>query len=242
MPTRMVSVVIDALDPPALARFWADLLGWRVSFADAEEVDVAAPAEDGWAMDLVFVPVPEPKTVKNRLHLDLSSTSPADQDALVNRARTLGATPVDIGQGDVPWTVLADPEGNEFCVLEPRPEYADTGSIAAIVVAAHDPAALATFWAAATDWLIVRDDLSLASLRSMDGHGPWLEFLRLDDEKTVKNRVYLDIATHLGEDQAAEVARLRALGAVPRDIGQGDVPWVVLADPEGNEFCVLTSR
>jgi hypothetical protein len=69
-----------------------------------------------------------------------------------------------------------------------------------------------------------------------------VEFLRVGDPKRVKNRLHLDVAPFAGDDQAAEVARLRALGATPADVGQGEVTWVVLADPEGNEFCVLSPR
>ncbi|PWW58429.1 VOC family protein [Actinokineospora spheciospongiae] len=245
MPTRMVNLVVDAADPAALARFWAELLRWSITATTPDEVDVRAPAEDGWQADLVFVPVDPGARVKvgvNRWHLDLPSVSTADQLALVDRAVALGATPTDIGQGDVPWVVLADPEGNEFCVLDPRPEYADTGSVAAIIVQSANPNALADFWAAATGHRIVRDDRTVASLRAADGRGPWLEFLALDEPKSTKNRLHIDVAAHPGENQLAEVARLRDLGATPLDIGQGDVPWVVLADPEGNEFCVLTSR
>ncbi|RLK61521.1 VOC family protein [Actinokineospora cianjurensis] len=242
MPTRLVNFVVDAADPPALARFWADLLGWPTTFAEDGEIDVTAPEEDGWDMDLVFVPAPNPKLGKNRVHLDLSSVSPTDQDATVRRALGLGARPVDLGQGDVPWVVLADPEGNEFCVLEPRPEYADTGAIAAIVVDALDPSAQATFWAAATGHRIIRDEPAFASLHAPDRHGPWLEFLRTTDPKLTKNPLHLDLAPHLDEDQHTEAARLQSLGATLADVGQGDVPWVVLTDPEGNEFCILTPR
>ena len=70
--------------------------------------------------DLAFVPVPEPKTGQNRVHLDLASASAEDQAAIVDRLLGLGARHVDIGQGEVPWVVLADPEGNEFCVLSAR--------------------------------------------------------------------------------------------------------------------------
>ena len=117
--------------------FWAAALGWVVARQDADEVDVEPPGFDypGPAvLPLVFLTVPEPKTGKNRVHLDLASTSAEHQEALVRRVRELGATPLDIGQGDVPWVVLADPEGNEFCVLEPRPVYRDTGPVAAVVV------------------------------------------------------------------------------------------------------------
>ena len=80
------------------------------------------------------------------------------------------------------------------------------------------------------------------SLRSPAGAGPYLELLPSAEPKTVKNRVHLDVAPFEGDDQAAEVAALLAAGAGPADVGQGRVPWAVLADPEGSEFCVLSPR
>ncbi|MPZ83444.1 MAG: VOC family protein [Actinophytocola sp.] len=242
MSTRLVNVVVDAADPPALAQFWCDLLGWRVSLAEPDEVDVQAPPDDGWRFDLVFVPVPEPKTVQNRLHLDLASASPDQQMAVVDRALALGAERIDIGQRNVPWFVLADPEGNEFCVLEPRPEYASTGAVAAVVAAVASPTALAEFWSAATGWPVERTGVEYASLRDPDGRGPWLELIRSAAPHPVKNRVHLDVAPYPDGSVATEVARLAELGARPVDVGQGDVRWEVLADPEDNEFCVLTPR
>ena len=131
--------------------------------------------------------------MKYRVHLDLATTSAAHQAELVARLQELGATPADVGQGDVPWTVLADPEGNEFCVLEPRSIYRDTGPIAAVVVDCADPRAMARFWGEAMDWTLheVTDDH--ARLRSAKGVGPYLEFLRTPDVKTVWNRVHLDL-------------------------------------------------
>ena len=153
----------------------------------------------------------------------------------------LGATPADVGQGDVPWDVLADPEGNLFCVLEPRPVYADTGPIAAVVVDCTDPRSLARFWEEATDWTLHEVTDGGARLRSAQGVGPYLELVRSSDATTARHRVHLDLKPYAGDDQAAEVARLRNLGATDADVGQGDVPWTVLADPEGNEFCVLSA-
>ena len=117
MSLTIQCLTIDATDPDRLATFWADALGWRRTFADEEEVCLEPPLgspQDGVAPDLLFIRVPEAHTAKNRLHLDLR---PQDQAAEVTRLEALGATRVDIGQGEVTWVVLADPEGNEFCVL-----------------------------------------------------------------------------------------------------------------------------
>src|SRR5215831_7282256 len=155
MTTRLVHLVVDAADPPGLARFWAAALGWEVAAEEPAEVVVwprGYSYPDPVALPLVFVPVPEPKTGKNRVHLDLATESARHQRAEVRRLIALGARPADIGQRDVPWTVLADPEGNEFCVLDPRPVYRDTGPVAAVVADCADPAAVAAFWALASGW------------------------------------------------------------------------------------------
>ena len=118
MALRWQAICIDTTDPAPLARWWADLLGWRLTHEDDDEVVLEPPAgspEDGVSPDILFLRVPEPKTVKDRLHIDLR---PEDQAAEVARAEAMGATRVDIGQGDdVSWVVLADPEGNDFCIL-----------------------------------------------------------------------------------------------------------------------------
>ena len=120
MPTRLDSIVFDAADHVALARWWGEALGWPMHVDEEGDGIVTAPEEAGLT-DLVFVPVDDPKVVKNRVHLDLKSKSPEDQAATVERLLAAGASRVDVGQGDVPWVVLADPEGNELCVLDPRP-------------------------------------------------------------------------------------------------------------------------
>ncbi|KPI10208.1 Glyoxalase-like domain containing protein [Actinobacteria bacterium OK074] len=245
-----VLVNIKALDDSTVGRFWAEALGWSVSSGHPGETNVGRSGFDwrdpvGVRVDVVAVP--EPKTAaKNRVHLDLATTSAAHQAELVARLKALGATPADVGQGHVPWTVLSDPEGNEFCVLEPREGYRDTGPIAAVVVDCADPRAMARFWDAAVDWALheVTDDHAV--FRSAKGVGPYLEFLRID-VKTVpdrnrdrdRDRVHLDLLRYPSDDHETEVPRLRALGATDLDIGQGDVPWRCLTDPEGHEFCVL---
>ncbi|MFY1576552.1 VOC family protein [Verrucosispora sp. WMMD703] len=243
MALRLVQVNYKARDESALGRFWADALGWGVSVEEPGVVNVE-PLGFTWpdptAVCIDVVIVPDPETVRYRTHLDLATTSAAHQAELVGRLMDLGATPADIGQGDVPWTVLADPEGNVFCVLEPREIYRDTGPIAAVVVDCADPRAMARFWGEATDWALheVTDDH--ARLRSAQGVGPYLEFLRKPGPRSWWNRVHLDLKPYSGDDQAAEVARLEALGATVVDVGQGDVSWRCLADPEGNDFCILS--
>jgi catechol 2,3-dioxygenase-like lactoylglutathione lyase family enzyme len=120
MSIRIQSLCIDTTDPPALAAFWEQALGWRRTYDDPGEVVIEPPAgsrEDGVVPDLLFLRVPEPKTVKNRLHIDLR---PEDQAAEVERLEQLGARRADVGQGpDVTWIVMADPDGNEFCILRP---------------------------------------------------------------------------------------------------------------------------
>jgi hypothetical protein len=114
---RLQSIAIDSTDPRRIGRWWADALGWegRVD----EEGDFCVSPPGGGATQLLFLRVPEPKSVKNRIHLDLR---PDDQAAEVARLERLGATRADVGQEgdpDATWVVLADPEGNEFCVLRP---------------------------------------------------------------------------------------------------------------------------
>ncbi|MEU1074655.1 MULTISPECIES: VOC family protein [unclassified Streptomyces] len=245
MATRLVQIHMRALDAPVLGEFWAEALGWGVGseapgVIHLEPVGFACP--DPVAVCFNIIARPEPKTVKNRVHLDLATTSTAHQTELVARLQKLGATLADVGQGDVPWTVMADPEGNEFCVLEPRPIYRDTGPIAAVVVDCGDPRGMARFWGEAMDWTLHEVSDDYASLRSAQGVGPYLEFLRTHDTKSAGNRVHLDVSPYPGDDLGAEETRLRALGATDPGTDQSTLSWRVLADPEGNEFRLLTPR
>jgi predicted enzyme related to lactoylglutathione lyase len=118
MPASLHHIVIDAHDLPGLAGFWAEVLGWRIlSQRDREVVIGPDPTAQ---VGICFMPVTEPKAVKNRVHLDLT-TAPDERDSEIERILALGARRVDIGQtGQESWTVLADPEGNEFCVVRPK--------------------------------------------------------------------------------------------------------------------------
>jgi predicted enzyme related to lactoylglutathione lyase len=116
MTLRLWTIEVDAHDPQALGRWWAEALGWKVFYDSDDEFVITT--DDERFPGLVFSRVPESKSVKNRLHLDFA---PDDRDEEVERLTGLGATPADIGQkGDEGWVVLADPEGNEFCVLSAR--------------------------------------------------------------------------------------------------------------------------
>jgi catechol 2,3-dioxygenase-like lactoylglutathione lyase family enzyme len=119
MNIRIQCLCIDSTDPAKTAQFWEAALGWRRTFDEVDQVCIEpleGSPEDGVAPDILFLKVPEGKEVKNRLHLDLR---PKDQAAEVARLEALGARRVDIGQGETSWVVLADPDGNEFCVLRP---------------------------------------------------------------------------------------------------------------------------
>lgn len=149
--------------------------------------------------------------------------------------------------------MLADPAGNEFCVLEPKDVYRDTGAIAAVAVNCPDPVGFAGFWSAVSGWPVARSKKRFAGLRAPGGRGPYLELLPSAGaglRPRPKDRVHLDVAPFAGADQAAETARLVAAGARPTDVGQlgpdgarrADVTWDVLVAPDGHEFCVLGPR
>ena len=250
---RLENVNFDARDHTALAAFWCEALGWEKVFEAEGEISISTPGGDtndpsSWQFpDLVFVPVPEPEAGRGRVHLGLARHSVEEQQATVARLIALGATHADVGQAaDVPWVVLADPEGNPFCVLEPRDEYRDVGAIAAVVVAATDGPALREFWTAATGWSVARENERYVDLRDPDDKGPVLALVTrpgLDAADHRKNRIHHDAAPREDDDQEVGVQRLLALGATRVDVGQGpEVTWVVLADPEGNEVCVLSPR
>jgi predicted enzyme related to lactoylglutathione lyase len=118
MPLRMHHVVIDARDLPGLADFWAAALHWQV--LSSREREVVVGPDDSAPIGLCFMPSPDDKNSKNRVHLDLT-TEAADRDTEIERLIALGARRVNVGQtGAESWVVLADPEGNEFCVVRPK--------------------------------------------------------------------------------------------------------------------------
>ncbi len=117
MTSKLTEVLIDCADSEKLAAFWCDVLDWKI--LDRDDDGTLEIGDGAGGITLLFVPVPEKKTIKNRIHLDVVPVG-GDQDAEVERVIALGAQRIDIGQGDVTWVVLADPEGNEFCILRGR--------------------------------------------------------------------------------------------------------------------------
>ena len=238
MAARLFSITFGAKDIIALAQFWAEGLGWQVIVEDRRET-VVAPTQ-GAGIPLVFMPVPGPKSAKNRIHLDLFTLSDEHQSQTVNRLLALGASHVDIGQGEVPWVVLADPEGNELCVEPPNLGYAETGPVAAIAFDAADPWSLGRFWSAALGWPTLHGTDHVAVLRGQAQNGP---FLTLGPPVAAgKDRVHFHLAVSSEDEQRKEVQRLVNLGASPADSVHGNIGSVGLTDPEGNVLCVLPPR
>ena len=116
MASKFTELIIDCAEPRRLAEFWAAVLDYAIT-PDSTDTDAEITAGPGTLPTIIFTRVPEPKTVKNRLHIDVNATGSADQQSELARLLALGARQIDIGQGEVTWHVLADPEGNEFCLL-----------------------------------------------------------------------------------------------------------------------------
>jgi predicted enzyme related to lactoylglutathione lyase len=238
MTSRLIALCFDANDPPLVARFWSGLLGWELT--DDPQGGVTLLPADDTGFRLRFVPTRHQKSVPNQTHFDLTSTSLEDQQATVARTLALGGRHIDVGQlPEEEHVVLADPEGNEFCVIEPGNNFlADCGFIGAL--SSDGSQECGYFWSEALGWPLVWDQAQETAIRSPHGGpkitwgGPPLA------PKTGKERVHLDLAPTDGTDQRAEVERLVSLGASRVDIGQGEVGWVVMADPDGHEFCLLS--
>ncbi len=240
MTSHLVALCFDANDPLRLARFWAGVLGWEM--ADDPHDGIALLPSDDTGFRIRFLPTQEQKAGQNQMHFDLTSTSLEDQQQTVARSLGLGARHIDIGQRpEEGHVVLADPEGNEFCVIEPGNNFlADCGFIGAL--SCDGSQEVGYFWSEALGWPLVWDQDQETAIRSPRGGpkitwgGPPLM------PKTGKNRLHFDLAPPVDGDQQAEVDRLVSLGATRIDIGQGEVSWVVMADPDGNEFCVWPPR
>ena len=237
MSASLVALTFAAHDPAGLSRFWAGLLGWQV----AGDGTTLEPTDDT-GFRLRFQPTAEPKTLQNRMHFDLTSTSLEDQQQTVARSLELGARHIDIGQRpEEGHVVLADPEGNEFCVIEPDNTFlADCGFIGAL--ACDGSQEVGYFWSEALGWPLVWDQDQETAIRSPYG-GPKITWGGPPlTPRNGEDRVHFDLAPPVDGDQQAEVDRLVSLGATRTGDGRGDLSRVVLTDPDGHEFGVLTPR
>jgi predicted enzyme related to lactoylglutathione lyase len=237
---NLFALCLDANEPLRLARFWAGVLGWEL--ADDPRDGIAPLPDDETGFRIRFPLTRQRKAGLNQMHFHLTSSSPEDQRQTVERSLGLGARHLDVGQRpEEGHVVLADPEGNEFCVIEPGNNFlAGCGFFAELACEGSREAGY--FWSKALGWPLVWDQDEETSIRSPRG-GPKISWGGPPlMPKSGKYRLHFDLAPPPHGDQQAEVDRLLSLGATRIDIGQGDVSWVVLADPDGHEFCVLTPR
>jgi catechol 2,3-dioxygenase-like lactoylglutathione lyase family enzyme len=231
MLSQLLTVAFDAHDPARVARFWAAVLGREV----VEDAGGALLPGEDMQLSLRFVASRAEKVGRNRVHLHLTSTSLADQQHTVATALRLGARHLDVGQRpEEEHVVLADPEDNEFCVIEPGNAFlAGCGFLGEL--ACEGTREVGLFWSEALGWPLVWDQDQETAIQSPHGGtkvawgGPPVA------PKEGRNRQRFDLAPADG-DRQAEVDRLVSLGAIR--LGVGEDGAAELADPDGNEFCV----
>jgi catechol 2,3-dioxygenase-like lactoylglutathione lyase family enzyme len=238
MALGLAALCVDATDPSRMARFWADALGWEVGGETDGRVSLVPTDVTRFRMD--FLPLPTPKLRANRHHLDLQTTSLEDQRDTAARLVELGGRHIDVGQKpDEGHIVLADPEGNELCLIEPGNRFlASCPRMGAI--SCDGTRAVGYFWSAALDWPLVWDQDEETAIQAPDGTGPKITWGGPPiPPKLAKNRFHLEVAPVDGSEQLAEVERLVTLGAtrIGSGPGVGDGA-VVLTDPDGNELSV----
>jgi predicted enzyme related to lactoylglutathione lyase len=235
----LVAICFDALDPVGLARFWAGVLGWETT--EDERHGIALLPNDDTGFEIRFRPTVDRKAGQNQMHVDLTSASSEDQQRTVARSLRLGARYVDVGQRpEEGHVVLGDPEGNEFCVIEPGNAFlAGCGFLGA--VACDGSREVGLFWSSVLGWPLVWDQDQETAIRSPRG-GPKITWggPPLMPRTATSNRLHLELAPPFGADHEAEVERLVSLGASRVDTGQGGVR--LLADPDGNRFSLRDRR
>ncbi|WP_204946323.1 VOC family protein [Micromonospora luteifusca] len=239
MTAHLFAISFDASEPRRLAQFWSGLLGREI--VDDPHDGVLLPPTKDTGFHIRFAANQQPKVVQNRMHFDLTSSSLEDQRQTVARALELGARHTDIGQGpEIDHVVLADPEGNEFDVIAPGNNFlAGCGFIGAL--ACDGSQQVGYFWSEALGWPLVWDQDEETAIQSPNGGTkitwggpPYMS-------NGGRDRVRFDLAPDPDVDPQVEVDRLLSLGAtrVDTDAAAGRL---VLADPDGAEFGLLTSR
>jgi catechol 2,3-dioxygenase-like lactoylglutathione lyase family enzyme len=240
MTCQLFALCFGATDPQRIARFWSGVLDWELTDDTRHGSTLLPDADAGFR--LRFVESQEPKGDQNRAHFDLTSSSPEQQERTVARALELGGRHIDVGQlPEEGHVVLADPDGNEFCVLEAGNKFlAGCGFLGAL--ACDGSQEVGYFWSEALKWPLVWDQDQETAIQSPDG-GPKITWGGPPvAPKTGRNRLTFDLVPPAGGDWRAEVDHLLSLGATRPDDGGVGAGWVELLDPDGNEFRVLTSR
>lgn len=227
MSLHLVSLALDANDPVRLAAFWADALGWNVDDSDPSEIRLVPT--DGTRFEIIFEPTSEPKVGQNRVHLDLTTASLDDQNQSVEHLVAVGGSHVDIGQTDEEdHFVLADPEGNELCILAPGNNFlAGTKRLGAIN--SDGLKETGYFWSEALGWPLVWDEGEETAIQSPHGGTKiaWGGASTAPDRTRLRQRLEIDV---FAADLTSETDRLVGLGARRIDVG-GE--GVLLADPDG---------
>lgn len=234
------NLVIDAVEPRRLGRFWEKALGAERLTDEPGLFETRLAVDGGPMLDLCFQPAQELPSEPSRLQLALRGGARPSAEA--ERLTGLGARRVETGPGAVPGTALADPEGNLGVVTENQASYAGTGPLAALRLDSADPDRDAAFWAWLTGWTAASKDAP-RTLRHPSRRGP---VLAMSPERTpkgaAKNRLHLDVRLESGESADDVAAGITARGGRELHPAWGALPWRVYTDPSGNELCVLPAR
>jgi predicted enzyme related to lactoylglutathione lyase len=238
MTVQLVAVALDAMAPNELARFWAHALRW--SIREAEGAGVELVPTDTTSFGVLLRPGPTDKVGQNRIHFDLTTTSLDDQLNTVAELLAIGGRHIDIGQDpNDAHVVLADPEGNEFCIIEPDNRFlASCPRLGA--VNCDGTRALGCFFSEALGWPLVWDQDEETAIQAPDGTGPKITWSGPPlMPKLAKERFHFHLAPVSGTSAQAALDQLLALGATRLDIGHGCPGAIVLADVDGNELCLV---
>ena len=239
MACRLAAVSFDSADPLRLARFWGDLLGWKLARDPSDCVTLVRA--DGAGFGFQFRIAQEQEPGRNERHLHLTSSSAEDLRQTVARALGLGAHHLDVGQRpEEGHVVLADPEGNEFCVIEPGNKYlAGCGFMAEITCAGSRE--VGSFWSEALGWPLVWDQGLQTAIQSPQG-GAKVSWDEEGMPAAWRNRLRFVVAPVGARDLQAEGERLVSLGAARVGQSEDRARVIVMADPDGCEFFLLRAR
>lgn len=231
------NIVVDAVDPPGLGRFWEAALGSQRLTDGADIFETRIAVDDGPELDLCFQPVPTRPDRPPRLHLDLEAGDRPEE--VVARLVGAGAAHDEATRGQADETVLVDPEGNPFRIGAGAASGARSGDLAALRLESADPVRDADFWCFLSGWELA----DATTLRHPSGRGPLLRLVAERGPKSAsKNRWHLDLRLEPGDDIASVAAQIASRGGRELPPLAEGLPWRLFADPSGNELCLLPAR